>query len=542
VVSGATTRRRDQHADMVAEADARPYVRPRHSHGIEMTANLFSLLQSHFPADATRTFLTGRDGGQISYGDLLDRSARLANLLVARGVRPGDRVAAQVAKSPEALLLYLATLRAGAVYLPLNPAYTSGEVAYFLGNAEPALFVCDGGNRAALEAAARQAGVRGIETLDSDGSGSLVDAAAAQPASFADVPRDRDDLAAILYTSGTTGRSKGAMLSHHNLASNAQALWQAWRFTERDVLLHALPIFHTHGLFVATNLMMLTGGSMIFLPAFDAAEVLRLLPGATTMMGVPTFYTRLLAEQGLTRDLVGHMRLFISGSAPLSAETHREFAARTGHAILERYGMTETNMNTSNPYDGERRPGTVGSALPGVEVRIADPETGRVVPDGVGVIEVRGDNVFKGYWRMPDKTAAEFRADGFFISGDLGRFDEDGYLHIVGRARDLIISGGVNVYPAEVEAAIEALPDVAECAAIGVPHPDFGEGVVAVVVARGGAALSEERLIGGLADTLARFKQPKRLFILDELPRNAMGKIRKDVLRGQFADCFKKPG
>ena len=506
-----------------------------------MNTNLFSLLRQNFPSDLARPFLTRSDGSRISYGEMLDGSARLANLLGARGVRPGDRVAAQVGKSPEALLLYLACLRAGAVYLPLNPAYTSGEVAYFLGDAEPALFICDGERRAALAPVAEGSGVAHLETLNADGSGSLTEAAAGQPATFEDVPRARDELAAILYTSGTPRRSKGAMLADGNLLSNAEALREAWRFTDQDVLLHALPIFHTHGLFVATNLMMLTGGSMIFLPGFDAGEVLRLLPQATTMMGVPTFYSRLLAQDGLTREHVSHMRLFISGSAPLSAETHRAFQARTGHAILERYGMTETNMNTSNPYDGERRPGTVGAALPGVEVRIADPETGRVLTDGVGVIEIRGENVFKGYWRMPEKTAAEFRADGFFISGDLGHFDEDGYLHIVGRAKDLIISGGLNVYPAEVEAAIEALPGIAECAAIGIPHADFGEGVVAVVVARPGASLAEGDVIGQLADTLARFKQPKRVFIVDELPRNAMGKIRKDALRQSFADCFGPP-
>ena len=479
------------------------------------------------------------DGSALSYADLVELSGRLANALKSLGVKPGDRVAAQVEKSAEALLVYLAALRAGAVYLPLNSAYTASEIRYFLGDAEPTLFICRPESAAEMQVVATEAGVPRVETLGSNGEGSLMEAARAQPPAFEDVERTRDDLAAILYTSGTTGRSKGAMLSHGNLASNAEVLRDNWRFTPEDRLLHALPIFHTHGLFVATNVTLMTGSSLIFLPTFNANEIVRLLPQATVMMGVPTFYTRLLARDDFGRDLVAHIRLFVSGSAPLSAETHKEFGERTGHAILERYGMTETNMNTSNPYDGDRIPGAVGLPLPGVEIRIADPQTGQAVPDGeVGVIEIRGPNVFKGYWRMPEKTREEFREDGFFISGDLGRIDDRGYIWIVGRAKDLIISGGFNVYPAEVEAAIEALPGVTECAVIGVPHADFGEGVVAVVTPKPGAILEEKTILAALANELAKFKQPKRVFIATELPRNAMGKVQKKDLREQHAKTF----
>ncbi|HVY00129.1 MAG TPA: malonyl-CoA synthase [Pseudorhodoplanes sp.] len=493
--------------------------------------NLFSLIRSNISSPG-RIFLETGDGVSLTYGDMLSRSARLANVLVAHGVKPGDRVAAQVEKTPENMLLYLAALRAGAVYLPLNTAYTPAELDYFIGDAEPALFVCDPARRGALAPIAAKYGAT-IETLDARGEGSLSDAAARAEASFSDVARADDDLAAILYTSGTTGRSKGAMLTHRNLSSNAQVLVDYWRFTEKDVLLHALPIYHTHGLFVAGNTLMLAGGSMIFLPKFDADEVMRLLPRATSMMGVPTFYTRLLKHPGLTREACTHMRLFTSGSAPLLAETHVEFRERTGHAILERYGMTETNMNTSNPYDGDRVAGTVGFPLPGVELRIAG-EDGKLLPQGeVGGIEVRGPNVFKGYWRMPDKTRAEFRADGFFITGDVGKIDARGYVHIVGRAKDLIITGGFNVYPKEIESEIDAMPGVAESAVIGCPHPDFGEGVTAVVVLKPGAALGEKDIIGALEGRLARFKLPKRVIFADELPRNSMGKVQKNVLREQ---------
>ncbi|HEX2137464.1 MAG TPA: malonyl-CoA synthase [Microvirga sp.] len=504
-----------------------------------MSENLFSIFRSRCPADLSKVFLERPDGSVVTYAELIARSGQLAHALTRLGVKPGDRVAAQVDKSAEALLVYLAALRAGAVYLPLNSAYTTGEIRYFLGDAEPTVFVCRPELAAEMKTLATEVGVPRVETLGAAGDGSLMEAARAEASGFEDVARTRDDLAAILYTSGTTGRSKGAMLSHGNLASNAEVLRDTWRFTPDDRLLHALPIFHTHGLFVATNVTLMTGSSLIFLPSFNADELIRLLPHATVMMGVPTFYTRLLAREDFTRDLVAHMRLFVSGSAPLSAETHKEFQERTGHAILERYGMTETNMNTSNPYDGERIPGSVGFPLPGVEIRIADPQTGRELPQGeVGVIEIRGPNVFKGYWRMPEKTREEFREDGFFISGDLGRIDERGYIYIVGRAKDLIISGGFNVYPAEVEAAIEALPGVAECAVIGVPHADFGEAVVAVVTPKPGAKLEEKAIQAALANELAKFKQPKRVVITSDLPRNAMGKVQKKDLRDQYATTF----
>ncbi|HET9638785.1 MAG TPA: malonyl-CoA synthase [Allosphingosinicella sp.] len=486
--------------------------------------NLFSLLRPRFPADSDSPFLIEPDGSELSYAALDQRTGSLAARLAELGIAPGDRVAVQAEKSVPGLLLYLATLRAGAVHLPLNPAYTAAEVRYFVEDSEPALFVGD---------PARAAGARRSETL-----AALVEGAS--PAhSFEDVERSPDDLAAILYTSGTTGRSKGAMLTHANLASNAETLREAWRFTGEDRLLHALPIFHTHGLFVATNTILLAGGSMLFLPAFDLGEIVRLLPKATAMMGVPTFYTRLLAHPAFTRELTAHMRLFVSGSAPLSAETHREFEARTGHLILERYGMTETNMNTSNPYEGPRVPGSVGPPLPGVEIRIADLATGAELPQGeVGGIEIRGPNVCKGYWRMPEKTAEAFRDDGYFISGDLGFIDEAGYVRIVGREKDLVITGGLNVYPAEVEAAIEAIPGVAECAVIGVPHPDFGEGVVAVVLPRAGAVLDEAAIGNALAETLAAYKRPKRIFLVESLPRNAMGKVQKNRLRAAYVGSF----
>ena len=502
-----------------------------------MSGSLFDLIRSHAPA-ADKALLELADGRQLSYGDALAWSGRVANTLVLRGVEPGDRVAVQVEKSPEALILYLATLRAGAVYLPLNTAYTLPELEYFVSDAEPKAVVCDPARRAGVEAIAKRCGVAVVETLDASGRGSLGAAAAGAPADFADVPRKQSDLAAILYTSGTTGRSKGAMMTHRNLASNARTLAKVWHFSQRDVLLHALPIYHTHGLFVATNVVMIAGGSMLFLPRFDAGEVLRLLPKATAMMGVPTFYVRLLQHPELSRARCAHMRLFISGSAPLLAETQREFLMRTGHAILERYGMTETGMNTSNPYDGERIAGTVGFPLPGVELRITDPATGKVLPAGeVGVIEIRGPNVFAGYWRMPEKTAAEFH-DGFFISGDLGKIDERGYVHIVGRGKDLIITGGFNVYPMEIETEIDALPGVVESAVIGVPHPDFGEGVTAVVVKDEAANLSEQTILAALEGRLAKFKLPKRVIFVEDFPRNTMGKLQKNILRDRYGGIY----
>jgi malonyl-CoA/methylmalonyl-CoA synthetase len=488
---------------------------------------------------SSRPFLYLKDGAVVSYDAFLRQAARIANVLAGHGVKPGDRVAVQVKKSPEALALYAACIRAGAIFLPLNTAYTPNEVEYFVGNAEPALLVCDAASQAALTPIAKAAGAR-LLTLDGEGRGTLTEEAARRPDSFETVARGSDDLAALLYTSGTTGRSKGAMLTQANLLSNARSLVEAWRFTESDVLLHALPIFHTHGLFVACNVVLLAGGAMIFLASFHADEVIEWLPKATSMMGVPTFYTRLLDDPRFTRELTGHMRLFTSGSAPLLAETHVAFEQRTGHRILERYGMTETNMTTSNPYEGERRAGTVGFALPDVEIRVVDPETRKVLPDGeTGILEVRGPNVFKGYWQMPEKTKEEFRDDGFFITGDVVTVDGDGYVQIVGRAKDLIISGGYNIYPKEVELLLDEQEGVLESAVIGVPHPDFGEGVVGVVVPKKGAVVDEQALLAAIHDRIARFKQPKRIFTVEELPRNTMGKVQKNILRDRFGDTFK---
>jgi malonyl-CoA/methylmalonyl-CoA synthetase len=445
----------------------------------------------------------------------------------------------QVEKSAEMILLYLACVRAGAALLPLNTAYTLTELEYFLGDAEPAMIVCGPEKEAGVTALAGKLGLAAPMTLDSEGQGTLSARASGLASNFTDVARGPDDLAAILYTSGTTGRSKGAMLTHENLASNARTLRDYWRFTERDVLLHALPVFHSHGLFVAINTTLVAGSSMIFLPRFDADDVFRLLPQATTMMGVPTFYTRMVADPRLTRDATAHIRLFVSGSAPLLAETHRQFSAMTGHAILERYGMTETNMNTSNPYDGERRPGTVGFPLPGIQARICDPDSGVACPDGtIGMIEVKGPNVFSGYWRMPEKTAAEFRDHGFFITGDLGIIDADGYVSIVGRGKDLVISGGYNIYPIEIESEIDAIDGVAESAVIGVPHPDLGEAVVAIVVRSPGAGIDGEAIVAALDGRLARFKQPRRVIFVDELPRNTMAKVQKQRLREAHKAMF----
>lgn len=501
-------------------------------------ANLYTQLQARFPQDPSRIFATLRDGTAISYARVEHDSARYATLLVSLGVQPGDRVAVQAPKSIDMLMLYLACLRAKAVFLPLNPAYTAGELDYFMRDAQPTLFVCDPARVDAIRELAQAADIARVETLGEEGQGSLPMLAARCEADFATVECADENLAAILYTSGTTGRSKGAMLSHGNLASNAFTLRDYWRFTGDDVLLHALPIFHTHGLFVATNVVLASGASMIFLSAFDANDVLDALPRTTTMMGVPTFYIRLLKETRFTRALVTHMRLFISGSAPLSADIHREFAVRTGHAILERYGMTETNMNTSNPYDGDRIAGTVGLPLPGVSIRIADPDTGAVLLQGaIGVIEIAGPNVFQGYWQMPEKTASEFR-DGYFISGDLGLIGPNGYVSIVGRAKDLIISGGYNVYPAEVETALDDLPQVRESAVIGVPHGDMGEGIVAVVVPVEAEFADSAALKAALADKLARFKQPRVIAFVDELPKNGMGKVQKTILRAEYARTF----
>ena len=507
-------------------------------------ANLYALLASRFPEHAdTAKFAALPDGRHYTYAHVDQVTARFADTLVRLGLQPGDRVAVQVEKSIEAFLLYLATVRAGGVFLPLNTAYTPAEISYFLNDAEPRLFFCDPMKADSLWSVADEAGAA-VETLgvyangmDLRESGSFLPQVPEQ-ADFSTVERAPDDLATILYTSGTTGRSKGAMTTHHNLWSNAITLADLWGFTSDDVLLHALPIFHTHGLFTSSNTVLASGASMIWLPKFEADQMVSRLPEATAMMGVPTFYTRLLDHPGFNAGLVAHMRLFVSGSAPMLLDTHERFQAVTGHTVLERYGMTETQMNTSNPYKGMRRPGTVGQPLPDVDVKITDPMTGYCLPKGeVGMIEVRGPNVFKGYWRMPEKTAEELRESGFFITGDLGRIDEAGFVTIVGRSKDLIISGGYNIYPKEIEEAIDNLPGVVESAVIGAPHPDFGEGVVAVIV-RADERLTEERVVSGLADRLARFKQPKRVFFVDALPRNAMGKVQKKDLRDTHADVF----
>jgi len=504
-----------------------------------MNSNLFARLFDRLD-DPSRLAIETAAGQRISYGELISHAGQMANVLVARGVKVGDRVAAQTEKSVASLVLYLATVRAGAIYLPLNTAYTLNELEYFIGDAEPALVVCDPAKASGIALLAAKVGA-GVETLDAEGKGTLTEAAKAADPAFETVPRGDDDLAAILYTSGTTGRSKGAMLSHDNLASNSLTLVDYWRFTDKDVLIHALPIYHTHGLFVASNVTLFARASMIFLPKLDPELIIQLMTRATVLMGVPTFYTRLLQSPALSKESTGQMRLFISGSAPLLADTHREWAARTGHAVLERYGMTETNMNTSNPYDGDRVPGAVGFPLPGVSLRVTDPETGKLVPaGGIGMIEVKGSNVFKGYWRMPEKTNAEFRDDGFFITGDLGKIDERGYVHIVGRGKDLVISGGFNVYPKEIESEIDAMPGVIEAAVIGVPHADFGEGVTAVVVREKDAGIDEPTVLKGLDGKLAKFKMPKRVIFVDELPRNAMGKVQKNILRDNYADIYKK--
>jgi len=509
-----------------------------------MTNILYDALLKRGREAPLSLFAKLEDGRRYTYGDVDEVTARFARRLVDLGVKPGERVAVQVDKSIEALMLYLATVRAGAIFLPLNTAYTANELDYFLGDASPSLFVCRPHMANALAPLAEKHGTRletmGVWSSQDPDAGSFFNDMPAEKTPFATIARAGDDLAAILYTSGTTGRSKGAMLSHDNLLSNSSVLVDFWGFTKDDVLLHALPIYHTHGLFVATNTIMLAGASLLFQSAFKVDSVLDALPEATAMMGVPTFYTRLLDDARFTREAARHMRLFVSGSAPLLAETHTAFEARTGHRILERYGMTETNMNTSNPYEGERCAGTVGFPLPGVEIRVCEPESGALLADGeIGVVEVRGPNVFKGYWQMPEKTREEFRADGFFITGDLGMIDERGYLTIVGRGKDLIISGGFNIYPKELELLIDELPGVLESAVIGVPHKDFGEGVVAVVVAQKGGNLEEAALLDAMQDKIARFKQPKRYFIVDALPRNTMGKVQKNVLREKYADVFK---
>ena len=498
---------------------------PEHNH-------LLSRLRAASLGRETEVFAYLGDGSEVSFGDLFDGAARTAAVLLKNGVQPGDRVAVQVEKTIQAIQVYLGTVMAGGIFLPLNTAYTVPELEYFLGDATPRIVVCDPDR---FEAIGQIAGAATVLTLDSVGQGSLTDLVQ-QSAPALPVARDANDLAAILYTSGTTGRSKGAMLSHKNLSSNSEMLCDYWRFTKEDVLIHALPIFHTHGLFVATNVALLSGASVVFLPKFDSETILEAMPKATALMGVPTFYTRLLADPRLDQQRAKNMRLFISGSAPLLVDTHQQWEARTGHRILERYGMTETNMSTSNPYDGDRRAGTVGFPLPGVEAKVMLDGAEAAIGE-TGVLWVRGDNVFQGYWQMPEKTAEELMEDGWFITGDLARIDSDGYVTIVGREKDLVITGGFNVYPKEIESLIDDIDGVLESAVIGVPHPDFGEAVVAVVVPQG-SALTEDMVSSAIQTDLAKFKQPKTVRLVDELPRNTMGKVQKNLLRQTYNALF----
>jgi malonyl-CoA/methylmalonyl-CoA synthetase len=500
--------------------------------------NLFAALRAAFPEDLDSIAVETDNGLYYSWRDLERGTAMLANLLKSLQLPEGARVAVQVEKSVEAMMLYLATLRAGYVFLPLNTAYQSAEMEYFIGNAEPSVVVCSRKNFGWVSKIAFQQGTYNVFSLDDNRTGSLLDRAAQCSDRHEVVQRKADDLAAILYTSGTTGRSKGAMLSHGNMLSNAQVLKDYWGWKPGDVLIHALPIFHVHGLFVAIHGALINGSKMIWLSKFDPKLVVDKLPEATVFMGVPTLYVRLLAEPGLTREACSNMRLFVAGSAPLLIETFKAWQERTGHTILERYGMSETAMLTSNPYDGERRGGTVGFALPGVTLRVQG-DGGKALPAGeVGGIEVKGPNVFQGYWRMPEKTKEEFTADGYFKTGDVGKIDERGYIHIVGRSKDLIISGGYNVYPAEIEGYINDMPGVAESAVVGVPHPDFGEVGVAVVIAKPGSTLDGDAIIASLKAGLANFKIPKRCFVVNELPRNTMGKVQKNLLREQHKALF----
>ncbi len=504
-------------------------------------ANLYAVLESGFPADRSGVAIQTPER-DYSWDDIDQLSARFANLLSGLDLPAGARVAVQVEKSPEALMLYLATIRAGLTYLPLNPAYRAGEVEYFLGDAQPSVLVCTSKNRDWIDTLARKAHTAHVYTMDHDGSGTCLAAASQQVSRFQTTGSQSDDVAAILYTSGTTGRSKGAMLTHGNLVSNARVLNDYWGWSADDVLLHMLPIFHVHGLFVASHGALLAGARMIWLPKLDIEQALRYLPQSTLMMGVPTYYVRLLADARFTQELCRSMRLFISGSAPLLTDTFKEFQTRSGRTILERYGMSETIMLTSNPYDpalGARVGGTVGPALPGVSVRVVDDADQVLAAGEIGHVQVRGPNIFKGYWHMPEKTRAEFTADGWFKTGDVGRFGGDShipdhYLSIVGRSKDLIISGGFNIYPKEIETIIDEMAGVAESAVIGVPHPDFGEAVVAVVVPRAGAEIDGENLQAELKSRIANFKVPKQVHVIDQLPRNTMGKVQKNVLREAY--------
>jgi len=505
----------------------------------EASANLYAHLRLAFPGDLECTAIETDTGQCYSWRDLDRGTAMLANLLQSLALPAGARIAAQVDKSVEALMLYLATLRAGYIFLPLNTAYHSAEIDYFIGNAEPAVVVCSAQNFGWVSTLAFNAGTRWVFTLNDDRTGSLLERAAHASDQHAVAVSKPDDVAVIVYTSGTTGRSKGAMLTHGNMLSNALVLKDFWGWRSPahggDVLIHALPIFHVHGLFVAIHGALINGSKMIWLAKFDPKLVLRHMPHATVFMGVPTLYVRLLAEPGLTPEVAQHMRLFISGSAPLLLDTFKAWQERTGHTILERYGMSETIMLTSNPYQGERRGGTVGFPLPGMMLRVVDGQGAELLRGDIGDIQVKGPNVFAGYWRMPEKTAEEFTPDGFFRTGDVGRIDADGYVTIVGRSKDLIISGGYNVYPAELESFINDLPGVAESAVVGVPHADFGEVGVAVVVPRPGMQLDSGQILAELKARLANYKVPKQCHVVTDLPRNAMGKVQKNLLRAQYS-------
>ncbi|MHB9106423.1 MAG: malonate--CoA ligase [Armatimonadota bacterium] len=502
--------------------------------------NLYRLFQSRFSREMDKVVLTTESGAQYTYRELHHRSAQYANYLRRYGIKPGDRVLVQVEKSPENLFCYLGCLRAGTVYVPLNPAYQQSELAYFMEDAEPALFICDPAKEAVAELGA---GNRlQIETLDAQGRGTLYERSLDEPDNFETASSAVDDTAVILYTSGTTGKPKGAMLIHGNLAANGDTLQRLWGFTANDVLLHMLPIFHVHGLFFASHCVLLSASSMVFLPKFSVDYVEQYLPLSTMMMGVPTYYTRMLADARFTRELCRNTRLFVSGSAPLLEQTFTEFHQHTGETILERYGMTETGINTSNPLVGPRKPRTVGLPLPGVRVRIVDDADRPLEVDEIGHIQVKGANVFKGYWRMPEKTAEDFTADGFFRTGDTGSVDADGYLTISGRARDLIITGGLNVYPKEIELLLDSVDGVIESAVIGLPHADYGEAVTAVVCKRSDSDVTEAQLINALRNTIAHFKVPKKVFFIDELPRNTMGKVQKNLLRERFKDAYQPLG
>ena len=488
--------------------------------------------------DARTSFIETSDGNVITHGGFVAMAARLANVFKSMGLKKGDRIAIQVEKSVTALCIYAACVQSGIVFLPLNTGYTSNEIEYFIKDSGSKLLVCDDKKLSEISLKLQDIEIE-LLTLNEDETGSIVELAKEQKNIFETVEANEDDLAAFLYTSGTTGRSKGAMLTQNNLLSNAKTLVDYWQFNNKDTLLHALPIFHTHGLFVAINVCLIAGSKIILVPRFNSDELINNIPKATVLMGVPTFYTRLLSNDSFNNKLCEKMRLFISGSAPLLAETHIDFEKRTGHKILERYGMTETNMSTSNPYNAERRAGTVGFPLPGIELKITDPKTGIELPRGeIGNLEVRGPNVFVGYWNMPEKTKEELREDGFFITGDLGLMDKDGYIQIIGRDKDLIISGGLNIYPKELELLLDEQEGVIESAVIGVPHPDFGETPLGILVREKSAEPKIDKIEKIIKSQLARYKHPKKFIIIDELPRNTMGKVQKNLLRDQYRDTF----